>query len=508
MEKRTSFDLIFRVVWLSLCFFGNGYQITEIADTFFKYGLVTTVHVNFPKTIIPPAMEICFQKMDITRWDMMMKLKPDIKKQLNMSTLSDDELEAEIRKKSYTEKIPLENIAYKGFDAKTSFALTRDIDEIITNCMIINATTITFKGYANCSDVFDFAVYLNTILKCYVLNYKSKIELDYLSSSRAEVIPGFLYEVKLSKLGISGISTADILFNNNYRIARLGFKRFILLTKLEQLFSLTYQEFGNILMPPPYPTSCFNYTSGWTDKAIVDLGTCFEVCMNNKTKDRLGPSIVFPGQMVFQNDKMAAGKRILTVAEMANVTLRAIKDNITKECNSECYHPSCQETFFIPQLESAIEYPIAAFLTYILQSPKIETVQEAKLGLVQFVTDVASTFGFWIGISIYSVVDILGYFGRLILKKQIKEELAVQRTKEFPSTYSFQDPSAYKRRPIRQSVRRPTRRITFERAPFISSVYDQHLLCRYHQPRRAFETNIFKLTVDGYRRSPNLFEKC
>ena len=88
-------------------------------------------------------------------------------------------------------------------------------------------------------------------------------------------------------------------------------------------------------------------------------------------------------------------------------SLVQLKYNWSKECDKVCFAAACEETFHVPNLRSSINYTAPFVVTYVMQSPKIETICTAKLSFVVFVTNIFSTFGFWIGLSMVSFMEII-----------------------------------------------------------------------------------------------------
>ena len=236
-----------------------------------------------------------------------------------------------------------------------------------------------------------------------------------LKSYRAETVVGLLNFFRFSTRAMNATSQGLIADNINRKYSRLGYFRSLFLTDLKQLISMTYEEYSNTLLPSPYVTHCRYYASSdpsikHGDDDIIDRGTCFESCVENRTKDILG--VTLPGVFVFEETvKKHPNMDHMTVVELySNGSMLQLKNNLSNECDELCSSPTCSDTFYIPILQSSIDYDAPAVITYIMQSPKIDTTCDPKLNLIGYFTNVFSTFGFWIGLSVFSVVDIAADF--------------------------------------------------------------------------------------------------
>ena len=313
----------------------------------------------------------------------------------------------------------------------------------------------------NCSDLFGIVSHIWGYYNCFQFNFKmNNYSMDILTSYRAETVSSLLYLIRLSQRGINITSQVTIEFNWNNKYNRLGYIRSLTLSELNNLIRLTYDEYTNILLPPPFSTNCRNYGSndqGNKDEAVIDRGSCFESCMKNRTMDILGSEIIFPGVYVFEEStKKKPALEHMTVHEMlSNKSLIRIRKSLTKECDKICDRPTCEDTFYIPILKSSTEFHTPNIMIYVMQSPKIDTTVDPKLSMIGYFTNVFSTFGFWIGMSVFSFVEIGIDFLSARLKKFMEK---VERNRRQETNRKFQD--RVKNRDLNQSS---SRKRTFSR---------------------------------------------
>lgn len=402
-----------KVIWFLVCIAGNIYQITKISSGYLEYQIFSTINVNFPYSLEAPSMGICFYETQIADLDMLESVNPSFKEDLNISSLTNEEIIHELKHQGLVEKRKFQGIMFKGLDLKTRSQVTYNFTDLFSHCLLVKPDGAR-QVFGNCSSLFDIVSYHFLYTNCYSFNLKTDLTLEFLRSNRAETINGFLYYFMLTPLAVNITSEALFFYNTNNEYSRMGYFRYLFLSELENLISLSYEEFSNSLLPPPYVTRCINYTSDvqMQEYQITDRGSCYEACLKYKSSQILGSKTLLPGIFVFgdtfENDTET---EILDVLQLyANETLIDMKDNLSAECDKLCVSPSCQETFRVPTLRSSIEYAVPCVLTYVLQSPKIDTTCDPKLSFVVFLTNIFSTFGFWIGLSLYSIIDIFADF--------------------------------------------------------------------------------------------------
>lgn len=128
----------FKLIWFFICFVGNMYQIGQISNQFFRYEIVTTVNLNFPDIFTAPAISVCFYEIEIVNWDRMESIKPNIKEDLNISQLSENEIN-EMRKKMLTSaKRKFQGDLFSGMDIKTRSQVSSTHDELFSDCLLVD----------------------------------------------------------------------------------------------------------------------------------------------------------------------------------------------------------------------------------------------------------------------------------------------------------------------------------------------------------------------------------
>ena len=164
--------------------------------------------------------------------------------------------------------------------AQQRLDISYTFNDLFGICLLVQpdgSSTVT----GNCTDLFDIVSYRFGYLACWNFNFKSKeFPLNFLYSNRADTVAGQLYFFAFSKLALNRSSESCISYNMNHEYNRMGYYRFIFLSELGNLISLSYEEYSNLLLPRPYVTNCRRYLSvhgrSPDKEGIVDRGSCTE----------------------------------------------------------------------------------------------------------------------------------------------------------------------------------------------------------------------------------------
>lgn len=114
------------------------YQIGQISNQFFQYEIVTTVNLNFPDIFTAPAMSVCFYEIEIVDWDKMEKFKPTIKEDLNISQLSDNEINEKLQSMLTGDKRKFQGNLFSGMDIKTRSNVSSAYNGLFSFCFMVD----------------------------------------------------------------------------------------------------------------------------------------------------------------------------------------------------------------------------------------------------------------------------------------------------------------------------------------------------------------------------------
>lgn len=373
-------------------------QIYQICLVFFQYDIVTVVKVNFPEYVTAPATELCFYRVDLLKDDKAQNILSHIQESVHMKNNNNVHQTMKfIRETDFFDKMLMDTQIFDTLTIQQTFDMTYGISDLNASCIVGDSEKLP------CEEMLNIRHFMYHFLSCFAFDYNTNLILNYLETSRGGLMSSFISDIMLSSV-VTNVSSAIIFkLNRNKITARPGFSKHIAIFDPNHIYSMSYSEVTNNLLPYPYVTHCVNYEDGM----VTDRGTCFEQCVLRESLSSWS-GYVFPGFLAFKNDRSHKNNKILTYSKIvSNGTLMTLYKRINDLCNTKCRNPSCTDTFYIPEIQTTVTNKEANFIMYILQSPKIETVCDQKLGLLQFITNIASTFGFWIGVSMYDVIEPL-----------------------------------------------------------------------------------------------------
>ena len=223
----------------------------------------------------------------------------------------------------------------------------------------------------------------------------TSVKYNYKKLDHASGMPGYLYGITLNPKVSKQANGVTLKLSQPPEIARSDQKT-LFLVHLESLFSMSYSDYENQFLPAPFETDCIDYTT----KEFTSSIDCYDKCVINMSLNRLKK--IYAGPVVHTND---THEIIPTAVLLVDPKLYQVKMNISDRCRDECKNLDCNQHLYVPHLKATTQTTNQMFLMYSMSQPKITTICSQKLSLLEFITDVASTFGFWIGISIFSVSE-------------------------------------------------------------------------------------------------------
>lgn len=129
----------FKLFWFVICFSGNIYQIGQISGQFFKYEIITTISVNFPEKFTAPAINICFFEVELVDWDKLISVNPNIKEELNMSLLSNEEVIRKVKLIPFHPKRKFQGIMFDGWNIKQRSQIVTTFGELFSYCLLTDS---------------------------------------------------------------------------------------------------------------------------------------------------------------------------------------------------------------------------------------------------------------------------------------------------------------------------------------------------------------------------------
>ena len=413
---------ILSAFWFSLCILGNVYQIAEITDLYMRYEMATTVSVDFPEEFIPPSSSFCFYSVDVVKWDKLFSIKPQLRSTLNGLETNFSSLEAKVRKMGHVEKMYFDRIVFANMTGAEIYSVLLDDSDIFSECgSVSNLVYQISVGW--CKKKFKIRKFCFQLVVCF--NFEkikessewTSVLYNQMDLDRVTGIPGYMSEFKLKPSTLKRADMVTIVMSHPPEGNR-GDQKKIFLTKLRHVFSVTYSDFENFFLPHPFATECIDYNA---TTEFISRDDCFDRCITQFSINRTNK--IYSGPIIYPETEHEI---IPTAVLMNNPSMIQLKRNASKYCSNQCRFKECNQHFYVPKLKSSNPFIYNSFIFQSMNDPKITTVYSQRLDLMQFMTDLASTIGFWVGTSIFSsifeIVEIFNKFKQILFKHQTNKE--------------------------------------------------------------------------------------
>ena len=187
-------------------------------------------------------------------------------------------------------------------------------------------------------------------------------------------------------------------------------------------YLITYRSYVSQLMEPPYKTTCREYALNQS------RDECFASCVRETTIQRYkripASCNVFMGnqnltifdERVFEEEKKT---------EEFPGGYTSIRQSIEANFYNLCRRIECKSVVHIPSSSDTLFQKKSVWNLIFSKNPVITTSTQATTSLTTFLTNVFSTFGFWLGLSISDSIPITVNFikaVRELLHRKIQEK--------------------------------------------------------------------------------------
>ena len=392
------------VLFLS-CLCGNVYQITKISSIYFAYPMNTQVSVGYPSLIDPPSQTICFYLLEIFDWPKVIKSQPEALAILGLhDETNHSRIIAHVKTLDYYAKLSATSMMIRDLNVSSILSLTIAFEQIFQQVNIFDPLkqieTLKTKEILK---EFKIHYFLRTIHKCFMFQQVNPRIFPVIKINRMFTIPGFLYQIRLRDSTNDRTTNVLLAYSPQGQLPRSGFYRFIKVNTEYKLFSMTYQQYENQFLPPPFETKCISYSSDTIHKSRAD---CFDDCVirSGFTYDDLEGKVV-PGPLLTQS--MASDIPLSPSDFVFKPKLWSLVAKIEDQCASDCHRIDCNSVVYVPVLQSVMDRKETSFITFSLSVPATNTTFSQKVSFTEYATDLVSTFGFWLGISLFSTLSFL-----------------------------------------------------------------------------------------------------
>ena len=418
--KKVSIRVI--VLWFMICLSGTSFQFYHVSSHYFDYGITTNVQMATEDNFLIPVTILCFEVLQVIQWH---KLTHSERRQILQDDMGNDifDYEAGDEDDESIKTIPsiikaapdilprFEAISnLQALNISRIFEVTykfRDLFDRVAVYVENNSKTGASRSYAIISarsveinDVLEVSEIFKDIFRCYSLKFKKPVMNRY-HVSRQVGRPGAYAIIVLNQPRVNDTSAMYFIPNNNDHNVTSGFCAALpMASKTDHVQHLSYDVFESKLLEAPYDTRCIEYS----DFGSKSRGECFEACIRNKSitaTNMIHPSLTIYGVETRKSIKL------LDIIHNVNNT-RTLMDGLEDLCDKQCQARDCKSTIYIPKLLSSVPMrEVSLVASHAPHSPVIRATCQPAVSLVQYLTDVASTFGFWLGVSAFGFFDFL-----------------------------------------------------------------------------------------------------
>lgn len=408
-------------IWLIVCLGGNVFQIIALCQSYFRYEVSSQVTIAFLEKFRVPGMAVCFSYIDVLNWSTVIQGHSDRYQRLlalgnfpeELSNVSSLPGKDEIRQLiSHTKKLRVDSKGYLAFTLFNGLTVDQVFKMALEPNVVLNFNrSYTQKTFHNripgeFAQVVLIEKLMHSYRLCYNIQFKDSNELTSLSEIfRDHVLNGMLYWFGFTDEIASRVSRIDIKYAPPGSLPRYGFAKDLFTDLNEPVLAVTYRKITIDLLPPPFPTNCKSYYQfkGKGKRRVKYLSSrseCHEKCIYDLSLERysgLSPGITIDPS--FGEETMVAPS-IETIIEYSRHFEKS-----EEICANKCSQLDCKDTHYIPQIYSQLKANGVklALASYVASDPPISVSTKRILDFTSFITDLASSFNFWLGVSLLSI---------------------------------------------------------------------------------------------------------
>lgn len=399
--------------WLLLCVAGTLFSLKTLISQYMEYEISTRVNFSFEKTIKLPAVTVCFPLLDTVLWEKE-KVKSSCKKLMGaVSSMCNQSLDMSRMLRMKATYNDLVNATYNFISHFTVDEileeLTIGLEDIVESYNRFNASLGEQDRYQNLYDTFTIKESLQSDWRCTILTWKKEFGKQTFKNLKRQLsTPGlFLFLMnndtlaqKLSAISV-GLESNDNMEFNTERAD------FVMMPAKGGFSAATYEHYSSKLLEAPFATDCVNYSK----LGFENRNHCYESCQTQEMKRRFRKKISGASQYADGVDM-----KIMS-PEFAKQNRRIIRQ-VDEMCESNCAKQDCDQEFYTMKMKvSDTDFPssVSGMLLFLPTSPEAATESTPKSSFAQFAADMGSAIGFWLGLSILSILEKLSDKAKIIL---------------------------------------------------------------------------------------------
>jgi hypothetical protein len=197
------------------------------------------------------------------------------------------------------------------------------------------------------------------------------------------------------------ISEILYIVNGHRRSLRSGFYSILEVPiSLGKITFLTHDKYHTELLPYPYGTKCRNYSQDGYDSQ----GDCFEECVMEETLRHTNGTTLPASTTLYGNET----KKIIQIPDLyLDKNIDTMVNQVDELCDRTCHQKDCVSDTYIPRIlsTSPTDGNTSMIPTFVPISPAITTTCYPQVTKTQYLTDIVSTLGFWMGVSLLGIFN-------------------------------------------------------------------------------------------------------
>jgi len=434
-----------------VCLSGSGYQIYNISYQYFSFEINTNVRLVIDKKVKPPSPTFCFATINTIKWDKLSKKQVD---KIFAGIYDFDETFDPNKDPLFVVSVVKNASIFELIRLVSNTLDTISIPDLVdkyslTPCDILNCDWVgvyhpKLNGlkFGTFDSMFDVNIYLRDVSICMSLELKQEI-YDFIefNNVKRQIIASYLISLltfnpqAVEQLNSRGF---NFMFEERNRVSEGGMSSYLSLSiRSGQTFGITYDEYQENLLPPPFDTDCRDYSK----EGFLGQDNCYEKCVRRESLKACGkimPSlIILPNETnpiipSFEFAKETGG--ISSSVLSGGKTVKQLFNQISQSCEESCMQRDCKIHSFFPKLMTLDQntgredFGINNFIRH---GPMTVATCLPQYSLIQFLTDVSSSLGFWFGISAWATLgytkDMIAYFASQDTRKPRKKAVKKRR---------------------------------------------------------------------------------
>ena len=410
------------VIWMIFCLVGNVFQVYHISSQYFAYGINTNVQLAVDDILELPTLTLCFELSQVVNWtdltreerveilsapEMFGMKGKNIVKGYNIGNETKEEiarLPSLIKKNADFFMTLIITSHLQALNLSRLFNVTLKFEDIVHTAMLLDPSRETFgerylllnqENQEN--EVLRLSTFLKNTLKCYTLEVRSDYRiLSYYGVMRQDFLTGMTSLFVIKDEVVQNINLIHYILTPTGKTMRSGFYSYIPLSpQLGKSFPMTYSTYEANLLPKPYETQCVNYTA----LGLGNRGECYERCLKEESLATSGFLPLGVNIMPNETNNLHSLKELIFHSHT-----KKNHKNMDMLCDLRCHEKDCTSIAHIPLKLETAETPGMTYIANIgPQKPTVRAQCQPMQSLTQFLTDVISTFGFWLGVSAFGI---------------------------------------------------------------------------------------------------------